>query len=65
MKIKITYLNGYPWDSKPKELTATSEGDTIDEAMKNFYISPEGKLSPKTILNVEEVNPKHDTPHLG
>ena len=55
MKIKITYTNGAPWDSKAKELTATSEGETKDKAMKNFYMSPLGKGAPKTILNVEEV----------
>lgn len=56
MKIKITYTNGTPWDSKElyKELTATSEGETKDKALNNFYMSPLGKLS-KTILKAEEV----------
>ncbi len=56
MKIKITYTNGMPWQSKElyKELTATSEGETKDKALNNFYMSPLGKLS-KTILKTEEV----------
>lgn len=57
MKIKITYTNGFPWDSKElyKELTATSEGETKDKALNNFYMSPEGKLC-KTTLKTEIIN---------
>ncbi len=57
MKIKITYTNGMPWQSKElyKELTATSEGETKDKALNNFYMSPEGKLS-KTTLKTEIIN---------
>ena len=56
MKIKITYTNGFPWQSKElnKELTAISEGETKDKALNNFYLSPLGKLS-KTVLKTEEI----------
>jgi len=55
MKLKITYTNGTPWNSSALTLTATSEGKTKDEALNNFYLSPEGKRFPKTILKTETV----------
>ena len=56
MKIKITYTNGMPCQSKElyKELTATSEGETKDKALNNFYLSPKGKRA-KTVLKTETV----------
>jgi len=50
---KITYTTGTPWDSKAITKTAISEGKTKDEALNNFYLSPEGKRFPKTILKNE------------
>jgi len=55
MKIKITYTNGTPWNSNALTLSATSEGKNKDEALNNFYLSPEGKRWPKTILKTEMV----------
>jgi hypothetical protein len=55
MKFKITYTTGTPWDSKAITKTAISEGKTKDEALNNFYVSPEGKRWPKTILKNEKV----------
>ena len=54
MKIKITYSNGFPWDSSKiyKTLTATSVGETKDKAVNNFYVSPLGKLC-KTLIKTE------------
>jgi hypothetical protein len=49
---KITYTIYTPWDSKDITKTAISEGETKDEALNNFYLSPEGKRA-NTILNNE------------